>query len=101
MGALWCHLGALCSMGAVLPHVGAMCDCMGVVTPYGSHMMPFAPSGAGWEPWAWGGSREAIMYIWFYSSRSIATLGATVAKERRCGACRRLVFTPNAVYARK
>jgi hypothetical protein len=33
------------------------------------------------------------VYVWFYSGTLIATLGATVAKERRCGACRRLVST--------
>jgi hypothetical protein len=60
--------------------------------PFGSNMMPFAPSGAGWEPWGWGRSLEA-MYIWFYSGTLIATLGPTVAKARRCGACRRLVST--------
>jgi hypothetical protein len=34
------------------------------------------------------------VYIWIYSCTLIATLGATVAKERRCGACRRLVLRP-------
>jgi hypothetical protein len=33
---------------------------MGAVMPYGSHLMPLAPSGAGWEPWGWSGSREAM-----------------------------------------
>jgi hypothetical protein len=84
MGALGCHMGGLChcieakctgweqctldwshmvpfgSMGAVLPHVRAMYNRMGAVMPYGSNMMPFAPSGAGWEPWGWGGSQEAM-----------------------------------------
>jgi hypothetical protein len=32
-------------------------------------------------------------YIGFYRRGLSATLGATVAKERRCGACRRLVCT--------
>ena len=32
------------------------------------------------------------VYIWFYSGTLIATLGATVAKERQCGACRWLVL---------
>jgi hypothetical protein len=47
-------------MGAVLPHVRAMCNRMGAVMPYGSHMMPFAPSGAGWESWGWDRSLEAM-----------------------------------------
>jgi hypothetical protein len=28
--------------------------------PFESHMMLFAPSGAGWEPWGWGGSWETM-----------------------------------------
>jgi hypothetical protein len=33
--------------------------------PFESHMtvILFAPSGAGWEPWGWGGSREAMSTV--------------------------------------
>jgi hypothetical protein len=44
----------------LVPDVGAMCDHMGAVKSSVSHMMPFAPSGAGWEPWGWGRSQEAM-----------------------------------------
>jgi hypothetical protein len=37
-----------------------MCNHVGGVVPYGSHLMLLAPSGAGWEPWGWGRSREAL-----------------------------------------
>jgi hypothetical protein len=59
-GSRMVPLGVFRSMGAVFPHVRAMCNHMGPVMPYGSHMLPFPPSGAGWEPWGWGGSQEAL-----------------------------------------
>jgi hypothetical protein len=53
-------IGGLSLYGSSISHVRAMCNRMGAVMPYGSHMMPFPPSGAGWERWGWGGSREAM-----------------------------------------
>jgi hypothetical protein len=76
-------------MGAVLPHVGAMCNRMEAVTPYGNDAVCTI--------WSWVGAMGlgqepgSHLYSWFYSVTLIATLGATVAKEHRCGACRRLV----------
>jgi hypothetical protein len=85
----WCHrMGAVCAvrelcapMGAMhiiwepyaVPFGGlmvAMCDRMGAVTSCGSHMMPFAPSGAGWERRGSCGSWEA--------TRSFGSIAARV-----------------------
>jgi hypothetical protein len=72
-------------MRAILPHLGAMCDHTGAVCtiwkPYGADR---------WDP---GASAEVTRqgYIRFSIFALRATFGSTVAKERRCGACSRLV----------
>jgi hypothetical protein len=63
MHTIWEPCGAISSLmggGWVLPHVGAICNYMGAVMPVEGHMMPLAPSGAGWEQWGWGRSLEAM-----------------------------------------
>jgi hypothetical protein len=68
-----------------MPHLGAMCDHTGAAftiwKPYRAE---------GWDP---GASIEVTRqgHIGLYSGALRATFGSTVAKERRCGACRRLV----------
>jgi hypothetical protein len=73
-------------MGAIMPHLGAMCDHTGAAfTIWKSYRAE------GWDP---GASVEVTRqgHIGLYSGALRATFGSTVAKERRCGACRRLVF---------
>jgi hypothetical protein len=75
-------------MGAVLAHMGAICNCAGAVC-------------AIWKPrdaiWNWVGAMRLALelgkhgYIRFYNRALSKTFGSTVAKERRCGACRRFV----------
>jgi hypothetical protein len=84
LGAMWCCIEAKCYMGAILPHLGAMCDHTGAACtiwkPYGAD---------GLDPVA---SVEVTrQYIGLCSGSQRATFGSTVAKERRCGACRRLI----------
>jgi hypothetical protein len=72
-------------MGAMFPHLGSMCDHTGAACtiwkPYGADR---------WDPRA-SVEVNSHRYIGFYSGAMRATFGSTVAKERRCGACRRLV----------
>jgi hypothetical protein len=76
-------------MGAMFPHLGAMCDHTGAACtiwkPYGVDR---------WDPRA-SVEVKSHGYIGFYSGAMRATFGSTVAKECRCGACRRLVSVPH------
>jgi hypothetical protein len=86
LGAMWCYMEAKCYMGAKLPHLGAMCDHAGAACTI---WKPYRADG--WDP---GASVEVTRqgHIGLYSGTLRATFGSTMAKERRCGACRRLVL---------
>jgi hypothetical protein len=119
-GAVGCHMGGVCHCfeakctgreqytldgSRMVPFCGTMLYGSSIA-PCGSHVQPDESCHTIWKPydavctiWSWVGAMGlgwelgGHVYIWFYSSTLIATLVTTVAKERRCGACRRLVCT--------
>jgi hypothetical protein len=85
LGAMWCCLEAKGYMGAIVPHLRAMCDHTGAACTI---WKPYSADGL--DP---GASVEVTRqgHIGFYSGALRATFRSKAAKQRRCGACRRLV----------
>jgi hypothetical protein len=110
MGALGCLMGGVCHCteakfagwelytldGSRMVPFGGLLLYGSSIAPYESHVQPYGSCHAIWKSydavciiWSWVGGMElgrepgSHVYIWCYSRTLIATLGTTVAKERR------------------